>query len=235
MDSLRQWLFPASTEEAKHIQGLLAKKVEREDRFSSPERIAGLDVSNSRFDPTRTLFASIAVLQFPELTLIEQAQAWQKQTFPYVPGLLSFREAPVLIEAFQHLTQRPDLLMVDGQGISHPRGMGIASHLGVLLDIPTIGVAKSILVGHPEGPLGDAVGSQTPLIWKGETVGMLLRTKARAHPLIISTGHRVSLKSAVELVIAACRRYRLPEPTRRAHLGANTYRKQILEEICQKA
>ena len=117
--------------------------------------------------------------------------------------------------------------MVDGHGISHPRRLGIASHIGVLLNIPTIGVAKSVLVGHPAGPLGEAKGDCVPLIWKGEQIGTFLRTKKCCHPVIISAGHRISLGTAVEIVLEYATRYRLPEPTRQAHLAANRCRKEL--------
>ena len=147
------------------------------------------------------------------------------QPFPYIPGLLGFREVPLLVELYQKLTLKPDLLFVDGHGICHPRKLGIASHLGIVLDIPTIGVAKSILVGEIEKPLGDDIGSLSPLIWKGETIGMAVRTKRRCSPLIISAGHKVTLDYAVELVLSCLKGYKLPEPTRQSHLAAGICRK----------
>ena len=139
---------------------------------------------------------------------------------PYVPGLLAFREAPALLDAYARLPRPPDLVMVDGHGISHPRGLGIASHLGVLLDVPAIGVAKSILVGHPEGELGEEVGSQVPLTWRGRVIAAVLRTRRGVQPVYVSVGHRVSLETAVRHVTALLGGYRLPEPTRQADKAA---------------
>jgi deoxyribonuclease V len=217
-------LFPTSVSEAIQIQKELAQKVMTEDCFSSPLCIAGVDVSNTPFDPKQRIYASFVVLAFPALSILENVERASCQTFPYITGLLGFREVPALVQLYKELKQKPDLLFVDGHGISHPRGLGIASHLGVSLDIPTIGVAKSILVGKPAGPLPEEPGSLVPLLWKKRTIGMLLRSKKRCRPLIISTGHRVSLESACSLVMQCLRGYRLPEPTRHAHLAANLCR-----------
>lgn len=222
------WLFPANAHEAIAIQRLMVEKVVHEDAFGSLHWIGGLDVSNWRFDPSRRVFAAAVVLCKETKELQEAACAMQKDAFPYIPGLLSFREAPALVEAFQKLKQRPDLLFVDGHGIAHPRGLGIASHIGVLLDIPTIGVAKTILVGKPSESLGIKVGSVAPLEYKEKRVGMLLRSKANSNPLIISSGHRVSLQTAVFLVQSMLGKYRLPEPTRQAHIAANEFRKSFI-------
>ena len=225
MVTYQKWLFPISIPEAKRLQEEMAGRVLLQDTFGkSLSTIAGMDVSNSRFDPAKMVYAAAVVVSFPTLSLEETATTKEKQPFPYVPGLLGFREAPALIRAYDQLSTRPDLIMVDGHGVSHPRGLGIASHLGVLLDIPTIGVAKSILVGSPQGPLPDAVGSQVPLVWKGKTIAMLLRTKKRCSPLIISAGHRITLETAINVVISCLKGYRLAEPTRQAHLAANACR-----------
>lgn len=220
----QNWLFPSSLEEAKEIQCLMAKKVIVEDDLEEPQWVGGMDVSCNLYDPTQMIYAATVVLDYKTVKLVDQAAVIEKQTFSYIPGLLGFREAPALVHAFNKLQRRPDILMVDGHGISHPRGLGIASHLGVLLDIPTIGVAKSILIGRPAKPLPLEVGSLTPLLWKGKQIAMLYRTKARANPLIISTGHRISLETAVKFVARTLRGYRLPEPTRQAHLAANACR-----------
>lgn len=225
MDIPSEWLFPSSISAAEEAQRLMARKVVKEDAFSSPQSIGGMDVSNNLYDPAQMVYASAVVLNYPKLEIIEQATAAQKQEFSYIPGLLGFRESPVLIKAFKSLHKKPDLLFIDGHGISHPRGLGIASHVGVLLDIPTIGVAKSILVGHPAATLDDEPGSQVLLQWKGQCIGMLIRSKARSNPLIISIGHRISLESAVQLVRSCLKGYRLPEPTRQAHLLANACRR----------
>jgi deoxyribonuclease V len=225
MDIPHAWLLPDSIEDAKEAQRIMAGRVILEDTLSSWQAIGGMDVSNNLYDPKQMIYASSVVLSYPSLEINEQAAVAQKQSFPYIPGLLGFREAPALIEAYQKLQKKPDVVMVDGHGMSHPRGLGIASHIGVILDIPTIGVAKSILVGRPATVLGPDAGAQVPLIWKGQTLGILLRTKARSNPLIISVGHKISLSTAVELVKSCLRGYRLPEVTRQAHLAANACRK----------
>ena len=175
--------------------------------------VAGLD---AHYQPRAGLvWGAAALLSWPNLELEESALACRPLDFPYVPGLLSFREAPALIEALACLSRRPDLVFVDGQGIAHPRRLGLASHVGVLADIPVIGVAKSRLIGSFD-PVSSEKGASVPLIDKGEVIGAVLRSRAGMRPLFVSIGHRVSLDAAVALVIAAAPRYRLPEPTRLA-------------------
>ncbi len=222
-----RWLSPSSLEEAEHVQRELADRVIFKDDFTSLAFIGGMDVSNNLYDPHSMVYASAVVLNKEKLGLEEEVAVAQIQPFPYIPGFLGFREAPALVEAFKKLSKRPGIILVDGHGVSHPRRLGIASHLGVLLDIPTIGVAKSILVGHPADPLGTAKGDSTPLVWKGKQIGMCVRTKKNCNPLIISTGHRISLESAVNVVLECITRYRFPEPIRQAHLAANRCRKSI--------
>ncbi len=229
MDVPDSWLFPDSIDEAKKIQRVMAERVILEDDFQNCRFIGGMDVSNNLYDPKQMIYASAVVFSNPSLEVMERSAVAQKQSFAYIPGLLGFREAPALVEAFKKLKKKPSLLMVDGHGISHPRGLGIASHIGVLLDIPTIGVAKSILVGQPKASLGLEAGAQVPLVWKNKTLGVLLRTKVRSNPLIISCGHKISLKTAVELVQRCLRGYRLPEVTRQAHLAANACRKSTMD------
>lgn len=223
-----EWLYPKSIKDAIHAQQIMARQVVDYDAFDTLQWIGGMDVSNFLFDPKKNIYACTVVLSREELKVIEQSAFREKQLFPYIPGLLGFREAPALIHAFQGLKQKPDLIMVDGHGICHPRGLGIASHIGVLLNIPTIGVAKSILVGEPVGELGNKAGSQIPIQWKGKIIGMLVRTKDRCNPLIVSIGHKISLATSVELVMQCCKRYRLPEPTRQAHIAANVARKNFV-------
>lgn len=222
------WLDPSSLEEAQCVQRELAERIILTDAFSFSHLVGGMDVSNNLYD--NMVYASAVVLDKQNLQLEEETATAQSQLFPYIPGFLGFRESPALITAFKQLTKRPEIILVDGHGISHPRRLGIASHLGVLLDIPTIGVAKSVLVGHPAGPLGNAKGDTVPLVWKGEQIGIFLRTKERCLPVIISTGHRISLQSAVEVVLHCLTRYRLPEPTRQAHLAANRCRRASKSE-----
>ena len=221
----KEWLFPDSIAAAKRVQEELAARVQLQDTFNLEiSYVAGLDVSNNRFDPEKMVYASAVTLSYPDLTPVENSSSAEKQLFPYISGLLGFREAPALINAFKQLTIRPDILLVDGHGVAHPRKLGIASHIGVLLDIPTIGVAKSVLVGTSAENLTDEPGSHTPLIWKGEQIAALLRTKKKCAPLIISAGHRITLKTAISLVLGCLRGYRLTEPTRLAHLASNACR-----------
>jgi deoxyribonuclease V len=196
------------------LQARLRNRVDRADRIGVVRRIAGVDVGFEREGAVTR--AAVAVLAFPELALVEQAIVRRPTRFPYVPGLLSFREAPAVLAAFARLRAAPDLILYDGQGVAHPRRFGIASHLGVLLDAPTIGVAKTRLIGEYSA-LPARRGAWVPLLDDGETIGAVLRTRAGIRPVYVSTGHRVSLESAVRWVIACAPKYRLPETTRWAH------------------
>lgn len=200
--------------EAIALQQRLRGYVHVGDDFEPPRRIAGVDVGFE--DGNRTTRAAVAVLQYPSLELIEYAVARQPTSFPYIPGLLSFREVPAVLAALEKLSALPDMLLCDGQGIAHPRRLGIASHLGVLLDLPTIGVAKSRLCGRHQEP-GEGRGDWQPLCDGDELLGCVLRSRARVKPLYISPGHRVGFDSAREWVMACTTRYRLPETTRWAH------------------
>jgi deoxyribonuclease V len=210
--SLHPWNVTA--QEAIAIQEQLRPRVVREDRFAALHTVAGVDVG---FEADGTVTrAAVAVLSFPGLELLETSVVRRPTTFSYIPGLLSFREAPAVLDALEQLRALPDLLICDGQGIAHPRRLGIASHLGLWADLPSIGAAKSRLTGtHP--PLGPARGERQPLWDAGEVVGGALRTRTGAKPLYVSTGHRVSLETAIELVLRCAPRYRLPETTRHAH------------------
>lgn len=221
-----RWLFPQTISDAKAAQNEMSQQVSIEDSIQQPlSYIAGVDVSNTPFDPQQMIFGAIVILSYPSLEIVETATQSMQQTFPYVPGLLGFREVPVLFQAYQQLTIQPDLLVVDGHGMSHPRGLGIATHLGLLLDKPTIGVAKSILVGKAAHPLPDEAGSSTPLIYKEKQIATLFRSKKKCSPLILSAGHKITLKTATEVVKTCLKGWRLPEPTRQAHLAANECRK----------
>jgi deoxyribonuclease V len=188
-------------------------------------RIAGCDVSFER--SLGRVFAAVVLLSWPDLELIETATAGRKQTFPYVPGYLSFREGPVLEAAYSKLGRRPDLLIFDGQGLAHPRRFGLACHLGVLWNLPSIGCAKSRLVGEAAEP-GPRKGDWTPLIDGEEVVGSLVRTRDRVKPVWVSPGHRIDHEGAREIILAAATRYRLPEPTRLAHGEVNALRRAVL-------
>ena len=200
-----------TAEEATKIQQQLKSQVVTEDRLGEVHYIAGVDVGFE--DNYAITKAAVAVLSFPELQLVEKAIARRPTTFPYIPGFLSFREIPAILEALQNLKTTPDLIMCDGQGIAHPRRLGIASHLGVLIDLPTIGVAKSRLVGkHEEVPAQK--GHWQPLQHRGETIGVVLRSRTNVKPLYISIGHRISLPTAIDYVLRCTPKYRLPETTR---------------------
>jgi deoxyribonuclease V len=221
LSRLHDW--PETGSEAVALQRQLAPAVDITGDLPQPLRyIAGVDVSYEKHGDL--FFAAIVVLDWPGLQLVEQASASALVKFPYVPGLLSFRELPVLLEAFRSLNTIPDVVLVDGQGIAHPRRLGLASHLGLWLQLPTIGCAKSRLCGEFSPPDEDK-GSATPLFLQGETVGTVLRSRSRVKPLFVSPGHRISVAAASNLVLASCRRYRLPEPTRRAHLLTNELRR----------
>jgi len=200
--------------EAIALQKRLATRVVRADRVGPVRRVCGIDVGFE--DEGRVTRAAAAVLSLPGLQLIDFALARRPTAFPYVPGLLSFREAPAALAALGALRVVPDLLLCDGQGIAHPRRIGIASHIGLLAGIPSIGVAKTRLVGE-HGRVPGRRGAWAPLVDRGETVGAVLRTRAGVKPLFVSIGHRVSLETAIRWVMACTTRYRLPETTRWAH------------------
>jgi deoxyribonuclease V len=196
------------------LQRRLRDLVVREDAMGRVERVAGIDVGFE--DGGRITRAAVAVLSFPDLTLENSALARTPTRFPYVPGLLSFREAPAVLEALAGLRRPPDLILYDGQGIAHPRRFGVASHVGLLADIPTIGVAKTRLVGD-YGMVPPDRGGWVPLSAEGEEIGAVLRTRAGVKPVFVSIGHRVSLPTAIAWTMACTRRFRLPETTRWAH------------------
>lgn len=184
--------------------------------------IAGADISFNKF--SEVIYSGIVVLSLPDLQIIETASIRSTAKFPYVPGLLSFRETPSFLECWEKLKTKPDALMLDGQGIAHPRRFGIACHIGLLLDLPTIGCAKSILVGR-HGELGLEAGSAAPLIDKEQVVGVALRTKKKVAPVYISPGHLLDLDAAIALTLRSVTKYRQPEPTRQAHLLVNQLRR----------
>jgi len=217
MKVARRHGWQVSTAQAMEIQMKLAAQVSRVGEVISPRLIAGVDISVNKGTGTGT--GAVVVLSYPGLDLVETRVVTERLEFPYIPGLLSFREAPLILAACERLTVTPDLIMVDGQGIAHPRRMGLASHLGLFLDTPTIGCAKSRLCGRHEVP-GAEPGSYAEVIDRGEVIGVVLRTKAGVKPVYVSIGHKVDLPAAINWVLACCRGYRLPEPTRLAHLAA---------------
>jgi len=206
--------WPKTVAVARSIQESLRHEVIKKDVLTKPQRVAGVDVG---FEQGGTVTrAAVAVLDFPDLTLREHAIVRRKTRFPYVPGYLSFREAPAILAALKKLREKPDLLLCDGQGLAHPRRFGLACHLGVLADIPSIGVAKSRLIGD-HGRLLESKGAWAPLLIDGERIGAVLRTRSGVHPLYISIGHRISLRTAIKYVLLCTTKYRLPETTRHAH------------------
>lgn len=200
--------------EAVLLQNTLRQRVERVDRLPLIRYVAGVDAGFE--EGGRVARAAVAVLAFPGLELVATSVARRPVKFPYIPGLLAFSELPAILAALANLHTAPDLILCDGQGIAHPRRFGIASHLGVLLDVPAIGAAKTRLSGrHAEPP--NVKGAWTALIDGAETIGAVVRTRAGVKPIYVSIGHRVSLKTAIELTLACVTRYRLPETTRQAH------------------
>ena len=198
---------------ARTLQTDLAKRVSLHDDFPSPKLLAGFDVG---FEEQGTITrAATVLLDADTLQPLESHIARVATSMPYVPGLLSFRELPALVAALAMLTRTPDLVFVDGQGIAHPRRLGIAAHFGVATGLATLGVAKKVLAGRHDDP-GSAPGDRTPLVHRGEQIGWALRSKLRCNPLIVSPGHRISLDTSVEWVMRTLRGYRLPEPTRLA-------------------
>ena len=206
-----------SPSQASEIQLRLASQVCRDNELTSPRFIAGVDISVDRAQGRGR--GAVVVLSYPELEIAEVQTIEDSIVFPYVPGLLSFREAPITLAACEKLEITPDLILGDGQGIAHPRRLGLASHLGLFLDVPTIGCAKSRLCGSHE-TTADEPGSYAELKDNGEVIGAALRTKAGVKPIYVSIGHKVDLEAAIYWTLQCCRGYRLPEPTRLAHLAA---------------
>ena len=215
VERLHSW--QVSPAEALDIQRSLAAQVSRSSQVATPHFIAGVDISAANAQGMAT--GAVVVLEYPELRVVETQVAQGRFGFPYVPGLLSFRESPLTLAACEKLTVTPDLILVDGQGIAHPRRLGLASHLGLLLNTPTIGCAKSRLCGQHEEP-GAEAGDYAEVVDRGETIGVALRTKPGVKPVYVSIGHKVDLETAIYWVLKCCRGYRLPEPTRLAHLAA---------------
>jgi len=210
------------------IQEDLRRRLVLKDRAPRKiRRIAGADISSSRDD--NRAYAAVIVLDAETLETLEEVSCAGEVVFPYIPGLLTFREGPILLDAFRKLSSDPDAILFDGQGIAHPRGLGLAAHMGVLLDLPAVGCAKTRLIGTFAEP-GWRRGSRSPLLHEGREIGAVLRTRDGVKPLFVSPGHKVSLDRAVEIVLACTGRYRIAEPIRRAHMLVGRMRKEAQEK-----
>jgi deoxyribonuclease V len=201
-----------SPQDARQLQVNLSARVIRENRLETVKTVAGIDVGIKG----DTACAAVVVLNFPGLNVVAKATATRQITYPYIPGLLSFREGPVILDALDRLDRKPDLVIFDGQGLAHPCRLGIASHIGLLTDLPSIGCAKSRLCGQYREP-DVKRGSHVPLMEHGETIGAIVRTRTGVKPVFVSIGHRIDLKTSIDYVLRCCKGYRLPETTRQAH------------------
>lgn len=213
-----------STAEARDLQTALAARVDTSRRLQTWRTVAAADLSYNKFD--LVLHAAVVVIDATTHEEVESVAVSDKARFPYVPGLLSFRELPAVLECFRALRTVPDVVLCDGQGYAHPRRMGLACHLGLWLGLPTVGCAKSRLIGEHAEP-GPERGDRVPLIDQGETIGTVLRTRPRVRPLYVSAGHLCDLDSAVAVVLSNTGRYRLPAAARAAHLRVNELRQQF--------
>lgn len=216
--------WDVSPAEAIRIQEALRRRLDLREARRPTETVAGVDVSYDTRTPT--VYAAVVLMRLHDHAILETATATRPATFPYIPGLLSFREAPAVLQAVTRLTRRPDCLLCDGQGIAHPRRFGLACHLGLLLNLPSIGCAKSVLVGEYQEP-PEKRGGFRMLIDRGERVGIILRTRDGVEPVYVSPGYRMNTQQAREIVLKATGRYRVPEPTRQAHLLVNRLRRNV--------
>jgi len=213
--------WPDNLTDAKEVQLSLRRNVRISPLRKKPRLIAAVDAAF----PDGKVIGAACLYRYPELVLVECQHVVRKTAFPYIPGYLTFREGPALVGALRALKGLPDLILVDGQGIAHPKGIGIASHLGVLLEIPSIGCAKSRLVGEFSEP-GPSKGNWTPLRYDGKVVGAVLRTREHVRPVFVSPGHRIDLKTSIEIVLDCTGRYRIPEPLRKADAVSKEFKKQ---------
>jgi deoxyribonuclease V len=212
MKPLHPW--KVTPEQAIRIQENLRHRIILKRTSSKVRTVGGADVSYQK--EGNLLFGAMVVLSFPQMETLDVATACGKISFPYLPGLLTFREGPILINIFQKLRMRPDILIFDGQGIAHPRGIGLATHLGIWFNLPSIGCAKTPLLGKSVIP-GPSRGSFELIQKDGSEVGVVLRTKNRVRPVFVSPGHRIDLPTSIRLVLESCQGFRIPEPLRRAH------------------
>jgi deoxyribonuclease V len=217
--SLHSW--DLSYREAKDVQRRLCVQVRQVALAKTPKTVAGADVSYANHG--KKVYGAVLLFSFPDLVLLEEVCIVDRAAFPYVPGLLSFREGPALTKAFRRIKGTPDVVIFDGQGIAHPRGIGLASHMGLILNRPSIGCAKTRLVGT-HFPVAESRGSAVFLTHRGQVIGSVVRTRTRVKPLFVSVGHRITLEESVGLVLNCCTRYKLPEPIRQADLAVKRMR-----------
>lgn len=217
--------WDVTPQEAKGLQENLRPRISRKNgpELKGITSIAGADISYSK--RLNRVYAAVVVFSFPELTLLESRCASRNASFPYVPGFLVFREGPALLDAFEKLNLEPQLLIFDGHGLAHPRGFGLAAHMGLILDKPAMGCAKKLLVGDYQEPASHR-GSTAPLVYQNREVGAIVRTKDNTAPVFVSIGHKIDLATAVEFTLSCCRGYKLPEPSRQAHIQANRLRQK---------
>jgi deoxyribonuclease V len=221
MEPLHSW--NVSTEGAIQIQEALRGRIILKKTLSKVKTVGGGDVAYSKNG--NHLFGAMVVLSFPSMEILDMATVEGKTPFPYIPSLLSFREGPILINIFRNLKIKPDVLMVDGQGIAHPRGMGLASHMGLWFNLPSIGCAKTPLLDEFISP-GPLRGSYEWIRREGKKVGAVLRTKDKVNPLFVSPGHRIDLKTSIQLILESCQGFRMPEPLRKAHQASLLVRRE---------
>lgn len=215
-----------SPKEGIKVQKMLKNKLIFNEGKFSIEKICGTDVS---YDKSKNmLFSAVIILKYPEMKIIEEQTAIMKSTFPYVPGLLSFREVPVLLKAFDKIENIPDVVMCDGHGIAHPRGIGLASHLGLIIDLPTIGCAKKRLFGK-YSEIGNIKGDYSYISDSNKNIGIVLRTRANVKPVFVSQGYKIGINFSREIILNCCKKYRIPEPIRKAHKTVNIVRKNFIK------
>ncbi|MFW5923705.1 MAG: deoxyribonuclease V [Planctomycetota bacterium] len=222
---LHEW--EVSYAEARQIQCELKNRVRFMPLPEPVEFVAGADMAFSREEGL--FFATVVIMTYPDMEIVETRSVRREADFPYIPGLLSFREGPAVLRAFSKVKTRPDVVIFDGQGIAHPRRLGLAAHVGLWLDIPSIGCAKSRLIGENESP-GSEKGAHVPLIEDGERIGTVLRTRTDVKPVFVSPGHLCNQRDAWEMVLECAIRYKMPEPTRQAHLAVGRAKRKYLEQ-----
>ena len=220
---MKYFNWPKNIRDAKAIQIALRDKVKIIPFKKPPQYIASVDASFTDDE----IIAVTCIYKYPELVYIGHETAIKEATFPYVPGYLTFREGPAIIKAMSNLKIKPHVILFDGQGIAHPKGLGIASHIGVLLDMPTIGCAKSKLVGNYREP-GFKKGNRSSLRYNGKIIGVVLRTKDNVRPVFVSPGHRIDLKNSIKIVCDCTSTYRIPEPLRRADFISKKIKRELL-------